>query len=219
MELIKLACLALMITGSMIGAGIAPHPVCTASDVCSYSITGQGFDPTTGQEIGGNTFNISFSTLGPEEYNAPANFLLSFSVAGTPAPGWALDTSNYGLTSYGSDGSVFATFVDDSQDGSSLSPVTYEFFGTDAFWATPGNAIGFGATNDSTATSGAFFDVNTSGPQSPPAFNAALPSDPPCTGCTVTITATPTVPEPGSMALIAAAGVVFLLFRRKPRLD
>src|ERR1700733_749886 len=150
MELIKVGCLALMITGSMIGAGVPPSS-CTASDVCTYSITGQGFNPTTGQEIGGNTFNISFTTAGPEEFDAPPNFLLSGSVTGTPAPGWVLDTSNWGLTSYGSDGSVFATFDDDSEDGSTLSPVTYEFFGTDAFWATPGNTIGFGATNDPTA--------------------------------------------------------------------
>jgi len=201
-KLLKLSCLALMVAGLMNASGVG---LCTAADLCSYSITGQGFDPTTGLEIGGNTFNISFSTYGPEQFNEAPNTLVSFTVTGTPAPGWAAST--YGQTSYGTDGSVFATFVDNSSDGSSLSPVTYEFFATDQFWATPGSNIGFGPTNDPTATSGAFFDVNSSGPQ----------GDPPCTGCTVTINASP-APEPGSMVLLAAAIGIFMLFRRKQRL-
>jgi hypothetical protein len=186
----------------MMATIVVPPP-----NIYSYSITGQGFDPSTGLEVAGSTFNISFSTNGPEEFNAPNNFLRTFSVTGTPAAGWVLDPSNQGLTSYGSDGAAFATFDDTNGDAFGNSSVTYEFFGSDAFWAAPGSNIPFTPATPNAppaADSGAFFVFNSAGAQ----------SDPPCTNCTVNITGTP---EPSSVALLAAVGGIFLLYRRKRR--
>jgi hypothetical protein len=181
---------------------------CKGGELCSYLITGQGFDPSTGLQVTGSTFTISFSTYGPEQYNEAPNTLASFSVNGSPAAGWVAST--YGQTSYGDDGAIFATFDDDSADGSSLSPVTYEFFGTDAFWATIGENIAFAPAIPNappSASSGAFFVFNSSGAQ----------ADPPCTTCTVSINASP-APEPASAALLAVAAGIFLLYRRRRRL-
>jgi hypothetical protein len=209
----KLACLTLIVPALLSAAatGSASASNCTSADICSYTINGAGFDPADGSQPGGTPFTITFSTLGPEQFNEAPNTLLSFSVNGAPAAGWVLDTSNFGQTSYGPDGAIFATFDDDSEDGSTLSPVTYEFFGSDQFWATTGTQD-FGTTYFPGPSGGAIYDFNTSGPQ-------AVPSDPPCTGCTVSLTAT-SVPEAGSAAQLvtfAGIGMVALLLRRKQR--
>jgi hypothetical protein len=88
------------------------------------------------------------------------------------------DPSLSGLTSYGSDGDAIVTFDDTNSatDGLGVASVTYTFYATDAFWATTGSNIAFGAASDTGANSGFFFTLTT---------------DPPCTACTVSISAPP----------------------------
>jgi hypothetical protein len=196
-----------MVPGFMLAIYVPPG-TCTSADTCTYSITGTGLDtandPPTEDTL--STWNLTFVFLGPEMYNAGPNTLESFSVTGTPANGWVYDASESGLTSYGSDGAAFVTFDNDSGVDTDQTTVTYEFFGTDSFWATLGDQS-FGATSDSSNLSGAFFVFNNAGPQ----------ADGPCTACTVTTTAS-AVPEPSSVALLATvAGISALLFRRRQR--
>jgi hypothetical protein len=204
---LKLACLALMVPGLMM-ADIS-STFCTSADLCTYIITGTGLgsDTIPPTELTSSTWTLTFSTLGPEMFNAPANFLQSFSVTGTPGgTSWSYDAAESGLTSYGSDGAALVTFDYESGSDERLNSVTYEFFGTDAFWATTGANIAFGATDDSSQTSGAFFNFSI----------GQSDVDPPCTECTVSISAsTAPVPEPGAVALLATVVGIFLFVRRR----
>lgn len=203
----KLASLALMAPGFMMA--IVYVDPCAAPGSCTYaySISATGLDTSVNEPVEDvtTTWNLAFSTLGPEKLNAPDNFLQSFVVTGTPASGWVYDNANSGLTSYGTNGAAKITFDDTNPDGLGISTVTYKFYGTDAFWAQTGGPFNFGATNNPSADSGAFFVFNS-------------PTDGVCTACSVSTTATPNAvtPEPGSLGLLAAViGMCLLPFRKK----
>jgi hypothetical protein len=173
-------------------------PGLMVADTFNYLLTINGFDPTTETQTA-NTFTVNFSTSPvPEEFNAPPNFLQSFSVTGTPAPGWTLSTIT-GLSATSTvngDGDVLVGFKDGADT------VQYELFGSDSFWATPGLQT-FGSTNDTTQNSGAFFTF-------------ADGTEVGCVGCTVLMTVT--TPEPESIALLATAVLLSLMvFRRQQR--
>lgn len=197
----KLVMLALLSPGLMLADLLSG--ACSSSDICTYSITGTGLDITNAPptEDTTRTWNLTFEFLGPEMYNAADNTLLSFNVTGTPVDGWTYDPGASGLSAYAADGDALVTFDDPNSatDGLGVASVTYYFYATDAFWATTGNNIAFGATDDITATSGAYFQFVT---------------DPPCTACTVTITATSAVPEPKAILLFATMLAITVLFYR-----
>jgi hypothetical protein len=213
----KLAFLAVMVPGLMI-----------ADITYTYSITAPGLNTASNPPTEDGTWNLTFQFVGPEMYNAADNTLLSFLVTGTPANGWTENYNKSYLTSYGSDGAAVVTFNDTNSpgdgltsDGSPIASVTYTFYGTDAFWATLGQQS-FGATNDPSATSGAFFVFNppSDADEAPPADAPAgggttkVKGDPPCTNCSVTTS----VPEPGSAVLLAIFAGVFSLPLRKRHL-
>ncbi len=191
---------------ALIAPGIMMADLCRPNEVCTYSITGTGLNTSAAPptEDTSTTWNLTFQFLGPEMINAAPDTLLGFTVTGAPAAGWTYDAANSGLSSYDSvDGDAFVTFddPDSATDGLGVASVTYTFFATDQFWATAGTNIAFGARNDSSAASGAFFTLN---------------SDPPCTACTVSISATPAaVPEPASGVLLGTVGGIALYFLRK----
>jgi hypothetical protein len=197
----KLVMIALMAPGIMMA------DLCTSSDICTYNITATGLDTSMAPptEDTSSTWNLMFQFAGPEMFNAAPNTLLSFNVTGSPAAGWVYDPSLSGLSSYGSDGDAIVTFDDTNSatDGLGVASVTYTFYATDAFWATTGSNIAFGATSDASANSGSFFTLTT---------------DPPCTACMVTITATPAaVPEPASGVLLGTISGIGLYLVRKRR--
>ena len=196
----KLVFLALLVPGLMLA------DTCNPGDYC-YTLTFPGFTVSPLAEDTSTQWSASFVTVGPEMYNLGAGDFLSFTPTITAPSGWTL--GNYGLTSYGTDGAAFVQFQNNT-DSSEM--VTYEFFATDAFWATTGGPFTLGSTTDSSATSGAF--INNGGIVG--TLDAAT-----CSDCTVTIasgTAAP-VPEPASVGLLAlvVAGISFQLFRRKVR--
>lgn len=191
----RLAVLTLMVPGLMM------------ADAFSYDLTLPGIDPTTLLENTGTTWNIDFSTQGP--FTGSPSTLTSLTVTGTPAPGFSLIFSQLGFKSFGSDGEVTVVFA---ENGSVA--VQYDVFATDTFWAAPGAPTKFDATHDLSNTDGAFVNTFTNGISAGPtgAFD--------CDACKVKITdlSTSTVPEPGSVGLLATAfGVSGLLFWRRRR--
>ena len=207
----KLLCLALFIPQALSALGVT---LCTSAvPVCSYDISATGLNVSLNPPVENTsaTWDVLFDYTGPLQFNSVGP-LISWSVNGTPATGWVYDSTSSGITSYGSDAAVEVTFDDHNLDGFGIAGVTYEFYGNNLFWETLGTQP-FGATTDPTASSGAFFIFNgVVHPGGPLGFGAAL--DPVCTACTLTTSATG-LPEPGSLLLVAGAGVCGLLWRRR----
>lgn len=209
----KLACLALLVPQALSALGIT---LCTSAvPECSYDVSATGLDvsgnpPTEDTSV---TWDLLFDYTGPLTFTGIGP-LISWSVAGTPASGWVYDSTTSGITSYGSDAAVQVTFDDHNLDGFGITSVTYEFFGNSLFWQTLGTQP-FGATNDSSAASGAFFIFNgVVHPGGPMGFGPTVQADPVCTACTLTTSAN-VIPEPGSLILVGAAGLFGLLLRRR----
>ncbi len=175
----KLAYAGLLVPGFLMAGTIASCTSITSLQLPALTMT--GVTASTQTENTSINWQVNFVTLGPEQFNAPDNFLQSFTVTGQPASGWVYDPLASGLTSYGSDGAVIVTFDDENQDGLNLGSVEYEAYGTDAFWAKVGGPFAFGSTEDTAATSGAFFNFNSS------LTNTEI--DPVCTQCSVVTTA------------------------------
>jgi len=193
----RLALLALMVPGSLMAGFVVPS-LCDSGVDCNYAITGTGLDVSVNPPTEDVTtaWTLVFSYAGPLTFNSNAA-PLSFDVTGSPADGWDYDPLNSGLTTYlNTYAAAYVTFDDTNSDSLGIASVTYTFYGSDDFWATLGSQA---FDNPPDTTSGAFSTF--------PSF------DPPCSSCSVDLTATP---EPGSLTLLLLpAGLLGLRLRRR----
>lgn len=191
-----------------------PPPGCGADGTgCDYHYAFTLTGLSGGKEDLTNLWTFSFDWVGPYRASSPPNSLLGYGETGSPKAGW---TSGGGNGS--GNGTTFGSYIPASFSANSSSDVFLEIYfqdlittdanygsavdyhltGTDAFWATLGLQT-FASTN---------------------AYSTISGTDPPCTACTVTITATPlATPEPASFLLLGtiAMGLGFGLRKRVKR--
>jgi hypothetical protein len=158
-------------------------------------------------------FDVEFSWLGPEMYNAgpntscPLGCPVDGTTPGSPAAGFSLAGFTF-TASTGEDcataepadgcGEVIVNFQDAASD-----QITYTLIEPDVFWSTSG-ADTF-ASGDGIGTGASWVYV--------PSGTSELP-DPGCTLCSVTTTATAAAPEPGTWLLLAGGlGAAFFKAR------
>lgn len=159
-----------------------------------------------GMEVDSVTTQYEFSWVGPLKYNAGPNTACP-TVCGPVVPGASVKAgyafAGFDFTAVGGDAEAQINFSDFSgSDFSSSQTVTFSFIEPDSFWAQQGNGVAF-ASSDGT-TPGASYSFNGG-------------NDPGCTGCTVSISASSSAPEPSSTMLVLPGAVALFgsLRRRK----
>jgi MYXO-CTERM domain-containing protein len=155
-----------------------------------------------GAEVDSNFTQYAFSWVGPLMFNAAPNTACP-TVCG-PVTGGETVEDGYSFTGFDftadlalSDAEAQINF---SEDADPSNTITFSFIEPDSFWEAQGNDISFTGLDGA----GASFAIGG--------------TDPVCTGCTVSIAAVTTTPEPRSSILLAALlGGFGLAVRRRRR--
>ena len=206
------------------GSGCDYHYVLSLTGLTGVSQIDNGLEDTNTAD----NWNFTFDTVGPLQIHAAPGTLVDASSTGTPIFGWTpgspVTSSAGGFTNgfsdNGTDPTIDIYFQDTTADSNSGMWVDYRIVEPNAFWLNPGGPVVL-------APGAVTYTING---QQPPAilgqpvalFDIAGPN-PTCSngGCTVTASTTfiPT-PEPGSLALMCAAGAIlgFALFRKRAAL-
>jgi hypothetical protein len=162
-------------------------------------------------------FDVEFSWLGPEMYNAadntscPMGCPVDGTTPGSPAAGFSLSSFLF-TASQGGDcaiappadgcGEVLVSF--ENTVGASI---TYTLIEPDSFWKTSGTDTF--AAGDGVGSGASWLFVGGG--------SSELPAgDPPCTSCSVTTTTVSAAPEPGSWLLLAG-GLGAAIFKARGR--
>ena len=170
-----------------------------ADQIYTYTLTLPSI--SGGAEVDSNFTQYAFSWIGPLKFNSADN--TSCPTVCGPVSGGSVKNgysfAGFDFTASGLDPEAQVNFSDFSGPNfASSNTITFSFIEPDSFWAAQGSNISF------TSGTGANFSIGGTDPQ--------------CTACTVSITATAATPEPRSaILLVGLMGAIVLVIERRRR--